>query len=645
MGFMPNSPIFLDYGEFFMNSSNILSVPYQNVTAAFESPVAFNFTAVDGFDWTQPYPGSSRNDHSVYLEIAQEMALSESIVENATTVLSSLTFGLPDGMSSRGQPLAMDPSWYICRHVFISTKPEAKLAVDGGSKCDFLSETCQADLKASLTQDWGNAADGTMCSALGFDPIPPSCQDSFGFARQDVMAFDAAFLANTTLAPAQTSKEQQQYSWRIGTGYHDPRDASAYALAANRTYLIATVWGYSQDSKLVQVPEVSFSCLSSGASYVPPSPASPPSTTTTTTTTTTSSSSISSPTQTSISSNSAFKDDFSSGSMAQWTTYDGSFAASSGALVGSNSFGGKALINSNYGNFLYEVDVTLPSTSGNAGLIFRVTNPSNGADAYNGYYVGISTSGTFVGRASNSWTSLGSASVDLAINQPHHVKVEVVDTMLNVFVDDMNHVLVSVTDGTYTSGMNGVRVYGTDATFDNIQINPLIFGDDFSSGTMDKWTTIDGQYQVSSNRTVLTASPAAKAVTTGVTSDNIIYEADISIDSSPNGNGGLIFRVSNARPGADTYNGYYVGIGLGYVVFGFANTNWNEIQRADAADINAGQTYHLMVQTSGDTVSIFVDDLNTPRMVVKDDTYTTGLSGLRAYTTTMSVSNLRIYAA
>jgi hypothetical protein len=52
-----------------------------------------------------------------------------------------------------------------------------------------------------------------------------------------------------------------------------------------------------------------------------------------------------------------------------------------------------------------------------------------------------------------------------------------------------------------------------------------------------------------------------------------------------------------------------------------------------------------MVQTSGDTISIFVDDLTSPRMVVKDDTYTAGLSGLRAYTTTMSVSNVRIYAA
>ncbi|KAK5993502.1 hypothetical protein PT974_06934 [Cladobotryum mycophilum] len=201
LGTAPISPVYIDYNEFFMNSSNILASPYDSVTTAFKKPVAINSTAIGSFDWTQPYPGSRRDGHTAYLEVGQEMPLSASIVENATSVLSSLTFGIPDSMSSGGQPLAMDPS-----------------------KCDFLSQACQADLKTSLTKDWGKVEDGTTCSALGFDAIAPSCQDSFGFARQDVMAFDAAFIANTTLGALQTSKEQQQYSWRIDTGYHDGGD-------------------------------------------------------------------------------------------------------------------------------------------------------------------------------------------------------------------------------------------------------------------------------------------------------------------------------------------------------------------------------------------------------------------------------------
>jgi hypothetical protein len=61
--------------------------------------------------------------------------------------------------------------------------------------------------------------------------------------------------------------EQNQYNWRMGTGFHDKGDKLAYELASNRTYLIADVWGYS--SKLQKesrrTPEVTFTCLSAKA--------------------------------------------------------------------------------------------------------------------------------------------------------------------------------------------------------------------------------------------------------------------------------------------------------------------------------------------------------------------------------------------
>jgi len=646
MGASLSCPVYLDNGEFFMNSSNIVSYTFGNITNAFQTPVAINSTAIVGFDWTQPYPGSRKDGHNAYLTVAHELAVSPSIVENATTVLSSLTFDIPSSMSSAGgsQPLPMDPSWYICRHVFITTKPEAKAVVDGGDKkCNFLSQACQADLKTSLTKNWGKAAEGTMCSSLVFDSIPSSCQDSYGFARQDVMGLDAAFLADSSLNTAQTNRDQQRYTWRIGTGYHDPGDARAYELAANRTYLIANVWGYSQSSKSKQVPEVSFGCLSSGAKYVPP-PVAPPPSSPSSTKTTSSSTSTTAPTQTSVPNNAAFSEDFSSGSTSQLKSYGGSFDASSKALVGSNSAGGKALVNSNFGNFLFEADITLPSSSGNAGLVFRVSNPGSGPDSYNGYYAGIDGTGSvIIGRASNDWTPLGGTPVAIAANVVHHLKVQAVDKTLDIFVDNMSTAKLSVTDSTYTTGMNGVRVYNTGATFDNIQISPLAFSEDFSSDTMAKWTTFDGSYKVTSNVAAVSASNSAKALTTNLSFQNLIITADISIDSTSTGNGGFIFRVSNAAAGADSYNGYYAGIGNGFVVLGRADNNWNELYNFQGADIKLGQKHRLMVRTSGDLISVFVDDLNTPRIVVRDGKYTSGSSGLRAYSTTMSVSNLQIY--
>ncbi|POR35821.1 Uncharacterized protein TPAR_03984 [Tolypocladium paradoxum] len=63
-------------------------------------------------------------------------------------------------------------------------------------------------------------------------------------------------------------------SWRMGIGYHGLKDPRAYEIASNRTYLVATVWGYDRgiDPKLVKTPEVSLVCLSPWTGYVPPPP-------------------------------------------------------------------------------------------------------------------------------------------------------------------------------------------------------------------------------------------------------------------------------------------------------------------------------------------------------------------------------------
>ena len=311
MGAAISSPYYLTDGQFFMNGSNIVTGDWTNLSTAFVNPVATHATPITGYDWTKPFPGSALSGHTVNLTIAHEMHISADVVEDSTTVLSSLTFGTPASiMADSSQPKAMDQSWYVCRHVFISTDPAVKQKVDGGAGTSLLPAACQTDLKTSLTQDWGTLDATYMCGALGFDSIPASCVDSFGFSRQDVMcmclllsllthililstAFDSTFLANTTIASAQVSSLQKPYSWRIGTQYHEPGSAKAYEMAANRTYLVATVWGYSStaSSSIRKTPEVSFGILSSGAAYVPPPPV--PNTTTSASSTSTASSTVS----------------------------------------------------------------------------------------------------------------------------------------------------------------------------------------------------------------------------------------------------------------------------------------------------------------------------------------------------------------
>ncbi|KAJ3499457.1 hypothetical protein NLG97_g297 [Lecanicillium saksenae] len=643
------SPFYVDYFDFFPNSSNILAVPYGDVSKSFATPVSSKSAKIAGYDWTQPFPGSKKDGHGVYLSVGKEMPLSEQIVEDATTVLSSLTFSAPDGLMSGGHPKAMDPSWYICRHIFISTNAAAKKAVDGGDNtCSFLSKDCAKDLTTSLTKDWGTADQDSMCSAFIFDMIPQSCFDSFGSSRQDVMAFDSKMLADPDLGLLQTSKDQERYSWRMGTGYHDPGSALPYQMAANRTYLVATVWGYSRDAKTKKTPDVSFGCVSPGEAYVPP-PATTSTSTTSTSTQTSTSTSSQLPTSTPIPTDSAFSDDFSSGKMDRWSIYSGNFVADSKAMVGLPADGGRALIQSNYADFLFDADVTptLNGTTHDAGLLFRVNNIQD-EGSYEGYYAGISASGYVVlgrtgdGQGGRDYKELANVKATISPDTAHRVRVQAIGSDLGVYVDDMAKPKITAKDSAYYVGMDGVQVNLAATAFDNVRITPLLFHDEFDGDNMDSWTGVDGKVSTGSGQLVA-FSPGAKALINKREFSDLAYEADVSF-AVPTGNGGLIFRVGSAGAGDDTYQGYYAGIGNGFVVLGVANNNWKELSRVNTTDVQARQAYRMRVEAKGDTISVFVGDMSKARLTVKDSTYKSGKSGVRTFKTPLFTDNVRIYA-
>ncbi|KAJ5773845.1 hypothetical protein N7457_008741 [Penicillium paradoxum] len=181
------SPIYIDNDEYFMNGSNIGSVAFSDIQAAFKSPNLTDEVTFSGYDWTKPFPGSAISGFKTHLRVAYDVPISGDVVEDATTALTSLTYSIPESMmqSDGTLPKPVDPSWYICRHIFVGTKPKISDKID--SACDFLGSECITDLKSSLTKDWMNVTPEVPCSGLGFDPIPSSCRKIFGFARMDVL--------------------------------------------------------------------------------------------------------------------------------------------------------------------------------------------------------------------------------------------------------------------------------------------------------------------------------------------------------------------------------------------------------------------------------------------------------------------------
>ncbi|HEX2927112.1 MAG TPA: family 16 glycoside hydrolase, partial [Ruminiclostridium sp.] len=200
-----------------------------------------------------------------------------------------------------------------------------------------------------------------------------------------------------------------------------------------------------------------------------------------------------------------FSDDFNDNNMDGWKTYDGTWNTSDGSLNVGAGQGYKAVANGlDFSNFTYEADVTLSGggSTDNAGLIFRVSDPSVGPDSLKGYYAGIrnpATSGVTndgsvqVGRFNNGWTELASIPYPITSNKAYHLKVEAKGQNIEVYVDGVH--VVSVTDNMWKHGTIGVRDWKLNAKFDNISAKDT---GDYTDPVYD-WSGVKGAVFVPTN--------------------------------------------------------------------------------------------------------------------------------------------------
>ena len=134
------------------------------------------------------------------------------------------------------------------------------------------------------------------------------------------------------------------------------------------------------------------------------------------------------------------------------------------STVPASAGGVKALATATvFSNFTYEGNVSVGAV-GNAGLLFRVSKPDIGADAYCGYYFGINAAADQLefGWASNSWHSIINVPLAIGTNTFYHLKVQALGSHLRLFVTDTNTPLVDLYDNNFSGGMLGVRDYCAD---------------------------------------------------------------------------------------------------------------------------------------------------------------------------------------
>jgi hypothetical protein len=163
----------------------------------------------------------------------------------------------------------------------------------------------------------------------------------------------------------------------------------------------------------------------------------------------------------------AFAENFDPAWCSRWTTFGGNWSARNGILstVPASVNGAKAIAMGAtvFTNFTYEGDV-LVGPEGNAGLIFRVSKPDIGADAYCGYYVGINSQSSQLefGYANNGWHEITNAPMAFTVNKFYHLKVVALGPRLKIFVNGASRPMIDVSDNHFAGGMIGVRDFCAD---------------------------------------------------------------------------------------------------------------------------------------------------------------------------------------
>lgn len=177
-------------------------------------------------------------------------------------------------------------------------------------------------------------------------------------------------------------------------------------------------------------------------------------------------------------SNRSFKESFENNTANGWVVYGSSWFYKDNAIHcasnGNNSSGdaGSKFVatGTNFSNFVYSADVSVNS-SGDAGLIFRVSKPAIGADAYQGYYVGLNAAQGEVtlGKASNNkWVVMATVKQSLSMKQTYKVTVKAVGDQFQILLNDAS--VLTASDNEYQSGNIGLRAYRALATVDNIVV-------------------------------------------------------------------------------------------------------------------------------------------------------------------------------
>lgn len=312
------------------------------------------------------------------------------------------------------------------------------------------------------------------------------------------------------------------------------------------------------------------------------------------------------------------------GGQAGWIDYGGCWSTSAGVFSetcgGSN--GNKSVAGSTgWSDYTLQGEVRIDSGS-QAGFGVRVSNPGVGADALNGYYVGVSSSQLFFGKQNGGWTALQSTAIPggLATGSWYHVTIQAVGCTFTVTGSPSGStgspIGFTYTDaGCFANGSISVRDQGATASWRNIVVTqggltsatPAPYQAPFDSGSTSGWTTYGGTWTVGGTPGVYadtTAGAGDKSVAGSTTWTNYAATGEVSL-ATPSGNAGLLVRVTNPTVGTDSLYGYFVGVSQNSLFLGREANGWTMLtSSALPVPLASNAWYRIIADVTGCTITV-----------------------------------------
>ncbi len=296
----------------------------------------------------------------------------------------------------------------------------------------------------------------------------------------------------------------------------------------------------------------------------------------------------------------------------------------------------------------YSVEATLESQEG---YVLR-------DDAEGGYQVEITQDGSsVVVKNKETGATIASAKLD-GQNSEYDVKTTLFDEQIRVYVNNDPEPVINVYDKSGFTGDVTVKAGAEDVvvspeSYEAVQAEidetpqEVNKTDDFSDANLDdRYEKMgdDLKAEVKDGVLNLSAVSGDKLIMKDISMTDGIYEADITINSMSDagGNAGFAFRSSNYLVGSDGLDGYYAGIGNGYVQVGRMNNNWKELAKVEVPGLTLGSTHKLTVAVFGSRIQVYVDDAKTPCVDITDSTYTQGGAAIRGFRCDSTIDNVRV---